>query len=423
MRFYTLKKYIAIFIASFLLFFLLLGGVYYLYKSNMTDQHFQQVIEENPELKPEDPKEDVIINTLLMGIDEARSDTMIVVSYNKENQKIAMLSIPRDTRVEIPRYGLDKINAAAAKKEGTALAMETVGNLLGIPIHHYVKVTFKGAERIVDILGGVEVDVPMNMNYEDPAQNLSIHLKKGPQTLNGANAVKFARFRSGYPDQDLGRIKAQQALIKAFIDKLTSPKMIPKALQLADAMSKCIKTNLANTDIAHYAMNIKDIKMENISFYTLPGEDGYKNKVSYFFHDEVKLKEMMEQIKKDLGVAVEDEESDASEAEDVQGMTDDKKTISREEIKVQVLNAAKKSGAAAQLKKELENIGYSNIKIGDTKDMTYGYTRVVDRSGNKDILQAVAKDLDISLVESDIDTGCGYDITVIIGKDRVNGGM
>lgn len=299
----TLKKYIIIFMASFLVFFMILGGVYYLYKSNMTDENFEKTIEENPVLKPEDPKKEVVVNTLFMGIDEARSDTMIVVSYNKENQKVTLLSIPRDTRVMIPGYGYDKINSAAARKEGTALAMKTVGDMLGIPIHHYVKVTFKGAERIVDILGGVKVNVPMNMDYEDPAQNLSIHIKKGTRVLNGSNAVKFARFRSGYPDQDLGRIKAQQELIKSFIDKLTSPKVIPKALSIADAMSRCIKTNLENGDIAHYAMNIKDIKMENIKFYTLPGDGGgYMNKTSYFLLDEAKLKEMMEQIKTDLGV-------------------------------------------------------------------------------------------------------------------------
>lgn len=284
-----------------MIFFIILGGVYYFYKSNMTDEHFVKTIEENPELKPEDPKEEVIINTLFMGIDEARSDTMIVASYNKENQKITLLSIPRDTRVEIPGYGFDKVNAAAAKKEGTALAMDTVGKMLGIPIHHYVKVTFKGAERIVDILGGVSVKVPPGVDYEDPAQNLYIHLKPGLQTLNGKDAVKLARFRSGYPDQDLGRIKTQQELIKAFIDKLTSPKVIPKIFNIVDAISKCIKTNLENGDIAQYALNVKDINMENITFYTLPGDVGSMNKISYFLHDEAKLKEMMEQIKTDLG--------------------------------------------------------------------------------------------------------------------------
>jgi hypothetical protein len=253
----------------------------------------------------------------------------------------------------------------------------------------------------------------MNMDYDDPAQNLSIHIKKGKQVLNGKNAVRFARFRSGYPDQDLGRIKAQQQLIRAFIDKLTSPSVIPKALSIADAMSKCIKTNLDNSDIAHYAMNIKDIKMENIKFYTLPGVDGYKNKVSYYFYDEDKLKAMMMQIRIDLGVASEEEKT-AFEAQ---------KVVEKDKIKIQILNGSKKAGLASKLREELREKGYSDISIGDTGDGTYEYSKVVDRSGDKDKLQAVSQDSGINIVDSDIDIASGYDITIIIGKDRINGGM
>lgn len=402
---------------------MVLGGVYYLYRSNMTDEQFEKIIEENPELKPEDPKEDVIINTLFLGIDDARSDTMILASYNKENQKVTLLSIPRDTRVKIPGYGVDKINSAAARKEGTALAMETVGNMLGIPIHHYVKVTFKGAEKIVDILGGVTVNVPSKMDYEDPAQNLFIHLKPGLQVLNGKDAVKFARFRSGYADQDLGRIKAQQELIKSFLNKLTSPKVIPKALSLIDAMSKCVKTNMDSGTIAGYAMNIGSLKMENINFHTVPGEPAYINKVAYFVYDEAKLKEMMEQIRSELGVAEQINEATSSETGDGQAAAKSENTVGRKDIKLQVLNGSNKSGLASQLRKELEDKGYSNIKIGDTKDMTYGYTRVIDRSGDKEKLQMVSQDMNINMVESDIDIACGYDITIIVGKDRINGGI
>ncbi len=414
MGFLILKKYLAVFLASFVVFFIILGGVYYMYKANMTDEHFEKTIQENPDLKPESPKEEVIINTLFLGIDDARSDTMIVASYNKENQKIVLMSIPRDTRVAIPGYNYDKINSAAARKEGTALAMETVGDLLGIPIHHYVKVNFKGAEKIVDILGGVKVNVPMNMDYEDPAQNLSIHLKKGTQVLSGKDAVRFARFRSGYPDQDLGRIKAQQELIKAFIGKLTSPSVIPKVFNIVNAMSKCIKTNIDDADIAHYAMNIKDVKMENIKFYTLPGDVGYKNKVSYFIYDEAKLKEMMQQIQVDLGVAEKAAENTSPESV---------KVIEKDKIRVQILNGTKKTGLASDMRKALQEKGYSDISIGDTGDGTYEYSKVIDRSGDQEKLQLLAKDAEINLTESDIDIACGYDITIIIGKDRINGGM
>lgn len=422
MGFLILKKYVMIFLASFLVFFIILGGIYYLYKSNMVEEDFEKTIEENPEYKPEDPKEDVVVNTLFMGIDEARSDTIILVSYNKENHNIVMMSIPRDTRVEIPGYGFDKINAAAAKKEGTALAMETVRNMLGIPIHHYVKVDFKGAERIIDILGGVKVNVPPGMDYEDPAQDLYIHLKPGLQVLNGKDAVKFARFRHGYQDQDLGRIRAQQELIKAFIEKLTSPKVIPKVPSLIDAMSKCVKTNMESGDIARYALHISDLKMENIKFYTLPGEAGYINRVSYFIYDEAKLKDLMDQISVDLGIKEAPAPTPASGSDEQTG-SEAIKEVKREDIKLQILNGAKVSGLAGKLKSELAAKGYNVVKIGDTKDMTYSYSRIIDRSGDKVKADMVAEDTGISIIDNDIDSTCGYDITIIIGKDRINGGM
>ncbi|MGE5629575.1 MAG: LCP family protein [Caulobacteraceae bacterium] len=419
-----MRKYLVIFLASFLVFFTILGGVYYIYKSNITDKDFQKTIEENPELKPEDPKGEAVINTLFMGIDDARSDTMIVVSYNKENNNMVMLSVPRDTRVNIPGYGYDKINSAAARKEGTALAMETVGNLLGIPIHQYVKVDFKGAAKLVDILGGVKVNVPQDMDYDDPAQNLSIHLKKGIQVLNGANAVKFARYRSGYSDQDLGRIKAQQSLIKAVIDKLTSPAVIPKALSIADAASKCIKTNMPNSDIARYAMNLGKLKTDNIKFYTVPGEPKMIGKVAYYVHDEGKLKKLMEQISVELGVkTAELQATPTQEGGSAQESNAAEKTLDRKDIKIQILNSTNKGGLANQLRDELEAKGYQGIETGNIKDMTYSYSRVLDRRGDKEKLELVVKDTNISTVENDIDNTSDYDITIIIGKDRLNGGM
>lgn len=419
-----MKKYVIIFIASFLVFFIILGGAYYVYKSKMVEEDFHKTIEENPEYKPEDPKEDVVINTLFMGIDEARSDTIILIRYNKENNNIAMISIPRDTRVDIPGYGKDKINAAAAKKEGTALAMETVRNLLKIPVHHYVKVDFKGAEKIVDILGGVEVNVPPGVDYEDPVQDLYIHIKPGLRVLNGKDAVKFARFRSGYQDADLGRIKAQQGLIKAFIEKLTSPKVIPKVPSLISTMSNYVKTNMESSDIARYALRVSDLKMENIKFYTLPGEAGYKNKISYFLYDEEKLKELMDQVDIDLGVKEAETPAPSPGTEDGEKTSSEAaKEIKREDIKVQILNGARKNGLAGQVKAQLADKGYNVVAIGNANDKVYEKSRIIDRCGDKDKVNIVAKDTDIGILDTDIDNACGYDITIIIGKDKINGGI
>lgn len=299
-----MKKFIIMFIISFLVFAVILGSgaYYYLGKLNNNNENFDVIVKENPELKPPDAKDENIVNVLFMGIDDARSDFMLLARYNKENDKIAMISIPRDTRVNISNYGLDKINHATAKKEGIPLAMDTVGNLLNLPIHYYVELTFKGMENIVDIIGGVRINVPKDMNYTAPDQDLYIDIKKGEQILNGENAVKFVRYRSGYADRDLGRIRAQQDFIKAFIKQITSPKIIPKAFNILQAMSKCVKTNMDEKEIAYYAIKLKDLNMDNIKMHTLPGEPDYIDKISYFIYDEERLKEMNIEIEQELGI-------------------------------------------------------------------------------------------------------------------------
>ncbi len=298
------KKYLLIAATSFLVFTIIIGSSihYYLGKFSSNKEVFDDIIRVNPELKPPDVEDHSVINVLFMGIDDARSDFMMIARYNKEDDKVAMISIPRDTRVEISNHGYDKINSAVAKKGGIPLAMDTVSKLLGIPIHYYVELSFKGMENIIDIIGGVEINVARDMYYPDPTQDLYINIKKGKQILNGKDSVDFVRYRSGYIDQDLGRIQAQQYFIKEFIKTITSPKMIPKAFNILQAMSQYVKTNMDEKEIAYYALKLKDLKMNNIKMYTLPGEALYINKISYYVYDEQKLREMSVEIEELLGI-------------------------------------------------------------------------------------------------------------------------
>lgn len=298
------KKYLLIAATSFLVFTIIIGSSihYYLGKFSSNKEVFDDIIRVNPELKPPDVEDHSVINVLFMGIDDARSDFMMIARYNKEDDKVAMISIPRDTRVEISNHGYDKINSAVAKKGGIPLAMDTVSKLLGIPIHYYVELSFKGMENIIDIIGGVEINVARDMYYPDSTQDLYINIKKGKQILNGKDSVDFVRYRSGYIDQDLGRIQAQQYFIKEFIKTITSPKMIPKAFNILQAMSQYVKTNMDEKEIAYYALKLKDLKMNNIKMYTLPGEALYINKISYYVYDEQKLREMSVEIEELLGI-------------------------------------------------------------------------------------------------------------------------
>ena len=298
------NKYFLIFIASFVAFTIMIGsGIYYfLGKLSSDSEIFNEIVRVNPELKPPDAENNNIVNVLFMGIDDARSDFMVLARYNKEDDKIAMISIPRDTRVEIANYGYDKINSAVARKEGIPLAMDTVSKLFDIPVHYYVELNFKGARKIIDTIGGVEIYVPRDMFYEDPTQDLYINIKKGTQVLDGKNSVDFVRYRSGYSDQDLGRIRAQQDFMKEFVKKLTSPKIIPKSFSILQAMSNNVKTNMEEKEIAYYALKLKDLKTDNIKMYTLPGEALYINRISYYVFDEQRLKEMSFEIEEELGI-------------------------------------------------------------------------------------------------------------------------
>ncbi|MGB7604444.1 MAG: LCP family protein [Lutisporaceae bacterium] len=412
-----MKRYLIIFAASFLVFILIFGGGYLVLNNveqSLQDKDFENSLNEQPDLTPPEAEEDIVVNTLLLGVDEARSDTIIVARYNKQTHQVVMISVPRDTRVEIPGYGFEKINAAVGKKGGTALAMKTVGNLLDIPIHHYVKVDFKGVEKIVDILGGVKINVPQQMDYDDPAQDLHIHIKAGLQLLKGEQALHFLRYRSGYTDQDLGRIKAQQEFAKAFMNKLTSPAIILKAPSLITTMIENTKTNLEQKEIGQYILDIGNIKVDNIKMYTLPGEPGYKNKVAYFIHDEEKLDEMMATMNQELGIAKKESSQDTTTISNKEENTG----IVKNEIKIEILNSTNTKGLAAAMKEKLEQKGYVVEKIGDTKDLTYSYSRVIDRKGDKNKLEQLSSETGIGMTDSDINLSYNYDITIIIGNDK-----
>ncbi len=422
----NLKKYIVIFGVSFLVFFGILGGIYYFLDKTheqMQDPDFEASIVDNPELKPPESKNDVVVNALVLGVNQGLSDIMQVVRYNKENHKIAVISIPRDTRVNYtylskgkPKSVTDKINSVVSKDDGTALVMKTVGDLLNIPIHHYVRVNLVGAERIVDTIGGVKINVPFHMYYVDEYQDLYIDIPKGDQVLDGKNAVHFVRYRSGYPDQDLGRIKAQHEFIKAFVRKLTSPSILPKAPALLTTMSKHIKTNLDESDITKYAVNVKNISLENIAQYTVPGNALKINGIAYFIHNKNLLDELLKEVNLVLGV---DENAVAVSQGTPNSADMNQNLVKKKDIKVEILNSTKENGLASALKTQLEALGYSVVKIGDTKDLTFSSSRLINRNGSEEWASLLAVDSGIPNIDTDIDSSHGCDITIIIGKDMI----
>ena len=174
----------------------------------------------------------------------SRSDVMMVASLDLQNQAVSILSIPRDTRVILPgktRYA--KINQAHADG-GVEYTKETVEEFLGCKIDHYVVIKQEAIQNVVDALGGVNVKVPHDMDYDDNWGNLHVHLKEGEQLLNGEQAVGFMRFRHDR-EGDFGRIKRQQQVIQILGQDAKNPMVITKAPGLIDAIRKYINTDLS----------------------------------------------------------------------------------------------------------------------------------------------------------------------------------
>jgi len=215
------------------------------------------------------------INILLMGIDarkmesNSRSDTMIVASIDPKANKIAMVWIPRDTRVEVKRNHYDKINSVNYL-QGPEAACRVVSDLLDTPVDHYVVTNFAGFAKIIDILGGVTLDVEGDMFHDDPDPNLRINLRKGVQRLNGQDALRYVRYRGG-PTADIGRTVRQQKFIKALAQELLQGKTILKLPELLPEIAKNVHTNIPVTDMLSIAKLAKNFASQEIITQTLPG--------------------------------------------------------------------------------------------------------------------------------------------------------
>lgn len=222
-------------------------------------------------------REDVY-NFVLLGRDResANTDTIIVVSYDVANQKVGMISIPRDTAVNRDWRKDPKINGAYAGA-GVDVLKEEIEQTFGIPIDYYIYVDLKGFVALVDELEGVDVYIPEEMNYDDPYQDLHIHYTKGQHHLNGQQAMEVVRFRhnndgSGYGNEDIGRMQTQQAFLKAVAQQTLTLSNLDKIDDFVKIFQQYVETDLTLGNLAWLGKEAISMGAENISFSTLPGE-------------------------------------------------------------------------------------------------------------------------------------------------------
>lgn len=272
-----------IWIASIVLFASLCTGISLAYASTPEAAPSGQSLPQ-PVTTKTDETQASSFSVLLCGTDgsSVRTDTMLYIYLDAEQKKINLTSLPRDTKVEVDGRTI-KLNACTVRG-GKELLFQTVEAMTNAPVNHYVFVDFSGFRDIIDLLGGVEVNVEKDMQYSDSDQGLSIDLKKGVQVLDGKQAEEYVRYRR-YLEGDIARTRVQQQFIKSLIEQKNKPQYWFKLPELFALLSRYSETNLALADLLSLVPFAGGLKEEDIQIFQLPGAPD-DSKISYFIYDE-----------------------------------------------------------------------------------------------------------------------------------------
>ena len=339
-----------------------------------------------------------VMHVMILGVDRreddvGRSDTMMVTAVDMDQKKAALLSVPRDTRVKIDGYGYEKINHAYAYG-GHKLSQNVIENLLGVSIDHYILIDTKAFERIIDAIGGIDINVEKRMYYEDPWDDnggLVIDLYPGEQHLDGKKAIQYVRYRDG--EGDIGRIGRQQHFIKAVVAKVISPEMLPRLPKLVDEISSAVKTDMSIAELLEFANIMKSVHDNGLTAQMVPGQPAYIDDVSYWIPDITDLRSL---LASELGNSLTAEASDKAQADEDAYMedlpkglkltaaknsgklvtadssdetrTDDDEPLKPNEISVMVIHDSGLNGAGAKVASILQSKGFiiSGVETGKT---------------------------------------------------------
>lgn len=380
------------------------------------------------------------IKVLLLGISTDQdnvelTDTIIVASYNPNTQKATLLSIPRDTytgKNTARATAYEKINALYGRKHRPDETLKAVNDITGLGIEYYVVVKTEALIKLVDVIGGVTFNVPIDMDYDDTSQDLHIHLKAGEQLLDGDKAEQLVRFRhnnadkygrmTSYPaeygDNDLGRMRTQREFIMQVVKQTAKPENIFKLGEILDVAKENVLTNIDFNVAKDYIPYIVEFNTENILTETLPGEVPSLNKtnnVSIFVYDKAATKTLIQELFYDRDIV----ETEGTEEGAENTTTSDETTssnTSKADVTIEVLNG---SGSTSNLQKvvnQLQGAGFKVTRTGSTN--TTAKTTIINKKNVKDTLLKNMKDvIGIATIETSESSSSKVDVTIIIGKD------
>lgn len=378
------------------------------------------------------------LNVLLLGESGVGdgyklTDTIMIASYNPQTQQASILSVPRDTYVgkrnkdTATTHYLASYKMNAVYRNGTNLeeTIECVNNLTGLELEKYVLVDTDAIIDIVDAIGGVWFDVPIDMDYDDLNQDLHIHLKAGYQLIDGDKAEQLLRFRhnqdgSSYPaeygDNDYGRMRTQREFITATAKQLLKIENATKVINLLDIVFENVKTNLELQDLKYYIPYIFKFNTSNIVTDTLPGQSELCNEVWIYTANKTKTKQVVEDLFTDK-VVTEEVEDDTNT---VTNTIEETNTVAEEVVKdknitIELLNGTGDDEILAKVKAKLKREGYTVTKSGTTSSTAK--TTIINRKSQS---SSTSKDIKSILGVGTITSGSDnakVDYTIILGKD------
>lgn len=337
---------------------------------------------------------------LFLGTDEkleanSRADTIMVISIDSKTGEVGVVSIPRDTRVWIQaRQRWERINAAYAHG-GAKMTMEAVSHLLGVPVNYYVHTDFQGFKEMVDLLGGVEINVAKRMLYTDKAQGLEIDLYPGRQILTGEKALQYVRYRDRLGDVSLvdpfneqydGRVERQRQFLEALATKALSPASLIKIPQLIAQTFRIVDTNLPWEKVLNLSLSLSKFSTDHVKTAVLPGDSQVVNGAWYWIVNEPKAKPLIDTI--------------------ILGKP--------EPLKLVILNGNGRAGVAQEVADLLHNFGYTVMSHGNAEHFNYATTSIVVSSKDSERVKPLAEYLGASIQVAD---SAAQEVTVIIGKD------
>lgn len=244
-------------------------------------------------------------NILLLGVDSngegsdlwkgTRTDTIVLINIDPKSKSLNAISIPRDSKVYLPKNnGVQKINAAHAIG-GINMAIRTIEDTLGIKVDKYIMVHDEAVRKIVEALGGVDIYVEKNMHYNDYSGNLHINLTKGHHHLNSEEVIGYLRFRHDAMG-DIGRTQRQQWFLRGLLQELQKPQTIAKIPDILSVAKKYVKTDMSLYEMSQYAALAKHFDINNIEIATLPGAPNKKGYTSYWILDPEKTQEVVDRL-------------------------------------------------------------------------------------------------------------------------------